>query len=155
MPKSWRIVKKKRAAAAFTGEGAAENGGRWNSQGVPIVYTSATQALAALELYIHLNPPVDFELVVIGFVFDEELVERIEPDALPKNWRAEPPTMLTKQLGDIWVKESRSAVLAVPSVIIPIERNYLFNPAHPGFKKVHIGEPEKFGFDPRLLARVR
>jgi RES domain-containing protein len=49
------------------------------------------------------------------------------------------------------VRENRSAVLAVPSVIIPEEFNYLLNPAHPDFKKISIGKPEPFAFDPRLL----
>ena len=31
------------------------------------------------------------------------------------------------------------------------ETNYLLNPAHPDFKKVNIGKPEPFAFDPRLL----
>jgi hypothetical protein len=49
------------------------------------------------------------------------------------------------------VKESRSAVLELPSAIIPAEPNYLLNPAHPGLKKVLIGKPVPFAFDPRLL----
>lgn len=61
MPEAWRIVKEKHAASAFSGEGAAKTGGRWNSRGVPVVYASATKALAALETLVHLNPPVPFQ----------------------------------------------------------------------------------------------
>jgi RES domain-containing protein len=50
------------------------------------------------------------------------------------------------------VREARSAVLALPSVIIPGESNYLLNPAHPDFRKISIGKPEPFAFDPRLLS---
>jgi RES domain-containing protein len=48
MPDAWRIVKEKHATVAFSGEGAAKSGGRWNSRGVPVVYTSSTKSLAAL-----------------------------------------------------------------------------------------------------------
>jgi len=53
--------------------------------------------------------------------------------------------------GGLWVKQARSAVLELPSAIIPIELNYLLNPAHPEFKKIAIGKPVPFSFDPRFL----
>jgi len=52
---------------------------------------------------------------------------------------------------DAWVREGRSAVLAVPSAIIPEELNYLLNPAHPGFKTIAVVKPVPFVFDPRLF----
>jgi len=64
MPEAWRIVKAKHAATAFSGEGAAKTGGRWNSRGVPVVYASSTKSLAALETLVHLNPPMPFKYVV-------------------------------------------------------------------------------------------
>ena len=70
---------------------------------------------------------------------------------MPKNWREEPPPPTTQQIGDTWARESRSVMLAVPSIIIPEELNYLLNPAHPDFKKITIGKPEDFTFDSRLL----
>ena len=151
MPEAWRIVKAKRAATAFSGEGAAKTGGRWNSRGVPVVYTSSTKSLAALESLVHLNPPVSFKYVAIRITFDDALVKIVTPKVLPPNWQVEPPPPSTKALGDIWVQEAESAILALPSVIIPGETNYLLNPAHPGFKKISIGRPERFTFDPRLL----
>jgi len=151
MPDAWRIVKAAHAATAFSGEGAARTGGRWNSRGVPIVYTSSTKSLAALETLVHLNPPVAFKYVTIRVTFDTSLVKYISAKTLPPNWRIEPPPSSTKALGDAWVEEAESAVLALPSVIIPDEINYLLNPAHPAFKKISIGKPEKFIFDPRLL----
>lgn len=146
---AWRIVKAKHAASAFSGEGARLYGGRWNSAGVSLVYTSATRALAALESMVHLNPPVLFSYAIIPVEFDAALVEKIP--ALPPGWNAMPAPPATRLLGDAWARESRSAVLEVPSVIIPSEPNYLLNPAHPDFKAVTIGAPEPFSFDPRLL----
>ena len=152
MPKAWRIVKEKHAATAFSGKGAADSGGRWNSRGVPVVYTSNTKSLAALETLGHLNPPVPFKYVAIRIQFDDALVEIVRAKALPPDWQTEPPPPSTKAMGDAWARAARSAVLALPSVIIPGELNYLLNPAHPDFKTISLGKPEPFAFDPRLLA---
>ena len=83
MLEAWRIVKSKHADTAFSGEGAARFGGRWNSRGVAVVYTSATRSLAALETLVHLNPPVLFPYQIIGLRFREELLERLSPTQLP------------------------------------------------------------------------
>lgn len=149
---AWRIVKQKRAVNAFTGEGSAIGGGRWNSRGMRVVYCSGSRSLAALEILVHLVPPVIFEFVAFKVTFNESLLEAISPDLLPLSWRAEPPATSTQFLGDDWLRRQDSAVLAVPSVIIPGELNYLLNPAHRDFKGISIGAPEPFSFDPRLLA---
>jgi RES domain-containing protein len=151
MPEAWRIVKAKHVATAFSGEGAAKTGGRWNSRGVAVVYSSASRSLAALETLVHLTPPVMFRYKVIRIEFTDDLVEQLKAGVLPSDWRVEPPPPSTKRLGDAWARSSRSAILAVPSVIIPDEINYLLNPAHADFKKIAIGKPADFAFDPRLL----
>jgi RES domain-containing protein len=151
MPEAWRIVKAKHAATAFSGEGAARTGGRWNSRGVVVVYASASKSLAALETLVHLNPPVAFKCVAFRIRIDLELVGKLSFLRLPVDWQAEPPAPSSQVIGDAWVREARSAVLEVPSVIIPGESNYLLNPAHRDFRTILIGEPEPFAFDPRLL----
>ncbi|MDZ4287472.1 MAG: RES family NAD+ phosphorylase [Prosthecobacter sp.] len=151
MPYAWRIVKAKYAATAFTGEGASRTGGRWNSRGVWMVYTSASKSLAALETLVHLNPPVLFNYVTIRLEFDDALVEKVPQADLPKGWTEQPAPPSTKEIGDAWVKERRSAVLQIASVIVPDESNYLLNSAHADFRKIVIGKPEPFAFDPRLL----
>lgn len=151
MLRAWRIVKAKHAATAFDGEGARLFGGRWNQPGTRLVYTSGSKALATLENLVHLNPPVVFTYVAIAVEFDEALVETISPGRLPAEWGEEPPPPSTQIVGDQWVKEARSAVLEVPSAIIRTEPNFLLNPLHPDFKKIALGQPELFAFDPRLL----
>ncbi len=150
MPEAWRIVRERHAATALSGEGAARFGGRWNSRGVAVVYTSSTKSLAALENLVHLNPPVPVRYVAIRLDFDDDLLQTFPLKSLPADWRLEPPPLSTQKIGDAWVKEARSAVLALPSVIISGEPNYLINPAHPDFRKISVGKPEKFAFDPRL-----
>jgi RES domain-containing protein len=152
MAQGWRIVKQQHAATAFSGEGAALYGGRWNSRGVPVVYTSSTKSLAALESLVHLNPPVLFRYVAIRVEFADDLIEEVPVDALPLDWQGEPPPPSSQALGDKWARECRSAVLAVPSVLLSGEPNFLLNPEHPDFKRIRIGAPEPFAFDPRLLA---
>src|ERR1035441_476754 len=122
MPEAWRIVKEKHAATAFSGDGAAKTGGRWNSRGVPVVYASSTKSLAALETLVHLNPPMPFKYVAFRLRFDDALIEKVPLNRLPAHSRVEPPPPSTKAIGDAWMRERRSAVLALPSVIIPGEQ---------------------------------
>ena len=147
-----RLVPEDQAAAAFTGEGARRYGGRWNSVGVPLVYASEHQSLAALEVRVHIDRTrLHLRFQAFAFEFDARLMEVFRIAALPEDWMREPPPPALQLLGDNWVKSGASAILAVPSVIIPKEFNYLLNPAHPDFKKIVISQPEPFSFDPRLL----
>jgi RES domain-containing protein len=152
MAQAWRIVKEKYAATAFTGEGAARVGGRWNSRGTRVVYVSSSRSLAALETLVHLNPPMPFRYVTIRLEFDAALAEKFPVTELPVEWREEPPPPATQKIGDTWIKAARSAVLELPSVIIPGEANYLLNPLHGDYAKLVIGATEPFAFDPRLIA---
>lgn len=154
MPSGWRIDHASRAGTAFSGEGARRYGGRWNSPGVRIVYLSEHQSLAALEIFIHTRP-LSPRGSYLGYLaeWDEALLETLPAKKLPPNWRASPPGLVTMAVGDVWVKAARSAVLAVPSAIVPAERNFLFNPAHPEFQRIRIHKPIVFSFDARMLNR--
>jgi RES domain-containing protein len=150
---SWRIVQKRCEKSAFTGEGAAKAPGRWNREGTPIVYTAGSLALAALEILANIP---DEQLARQSFValpaaFDEKMALRIDISALPENWSTYPAPLATKDLGTQWVEGGESAVLAVPSAIIPIDLNYLINPRHTDFFQISIGRPETFVLDQRLL----
>jgi len=147
----WRICKRQLLRNAFSGEAAAATGGRWNAPGTPIVYTAATQSLAALEILVHTADPndlVDLDYVVIPVELDGHLI--LDPPKLPKNWRTYPAPPSTMKLGNLWAASKASVALRVPSVIIPAESNYLLNPAHPHFQKLPIGKPHSFKFDNRL-----
>ena len=113
MPSGWRIDKPRRNA--FSGEGAKRFGGRWNSPGVAVVYLSEHQSLAALEIFVHLQPLLPHDKYLAYFVeWDEAQMEQLSAKKLPPDWRASPPGPATMQLGDQWVAEARSAVLARP-----------------------------------------
>jgi RES domain-containing protein len=149
---AWRIVKARRAGSAFDGEGARMAGGRWNSPGMSVVYTSSSAALAALEMLVHLGRGAILgAYALIPCAFDEILVARLNRRQLPPNWRSYPATPELQALGDDWIRSRRSAVLEVPSVVIENEPNYLLNPNHQDFKAIRIKRPLPFRFDLRLL----
>ena len=147
----WRITKKKDAGSAFTGEGARLYGGRWNTPGTALVYAAQSQALAVLEMLVHLDSTRILKAYLLFEVsVPEPIVQHIDLTALPKNWKADPPPIGVRALGDTWAASGSAAVLQVPSVIVPGESNFLLNPHHPDFRRLHIGKPISFQFDPRL-----
>jgi RES domain-containing protein len=148
---AWRIVKRRLARTAFDGEGARRFGGRWNSKGVAVVYLAQSQSLAALEILVQIDsPPLLEHYAALPVSIDPNLITRIDTSSLPKNWKTYPPPKRIRAIGNDWVAAARSAVLQVPSVIVPLESNYLLNPHHPDFPKLKIGKPVRFTFDPRL-----
>ena len=152
MIEAWRLVKIRYAAAAFDGEGARLYGGRFNSVGTPVVYTSGTLALAELEILVNLPTPKLLETyVAFRLAFDESLVESLPLQALPGNWRTDPTPQAVKNVGDHWARAMRSLVLKVPSAVVPAESNFLINPNHPDFTRLIIAGPVDPLIDPRLM----
>lgn len=148
---SWRIVKRQYLEGAFSGEGARLYGGRWNSPGRPVVYTAEHASLAMLEILAHLEfTAIMVDYVLIRAEFEGSLLEEIEEKDLPQDWRTYPAPQYLREIGDRWLEEQRSVVLSVPSVIVPIERLYLFNPLHTDFSRIIIGKAQKIPFDRRL-----
>ncbi|MBO6939836.1 MAG: RES domain-containing protein [Deltaproteobacteria bacterium] len=144
---AWRLCR--RRYAALDGEGARLVGGRWNPRGVAAVYLAESISLAALECLVHFQPataPTDY--VAIRVTFDASLLET--PARLPKTWRDDPPSA-SQSFGAKWLAEARTAVLAVPSVVVPLEKNFVLNPAHPDFATIQVDAPLDFRFDERLL----
>ena len=80
-------------------------------------------------------------------------METLPRKKLPAEWRASPPGPATMQIGDQWVREARYLILAVPSAIVPGERNFLLNPAHPELGKLRRHKAVEFTFDHRLVGR--
>lgn len=151
MPRAWRLVREHYAYSAFSGEGAAKAGGRWNSRGLRAVYASESLSLAALETLVHLNPRLSLRYAYFSVLFPKALIEVLPPERLPSGWNTEPPPDGPKRIGDQWLREQRSAVLQVPSVLVPTEWNFVINPAHPDFSKVSISKSAPYSFDARFL----
>jgi RES domain-containing protein len=152
----WRIIQRKYAEEAFSGKGSAKYGGRWNQKGTAVVYCSESASLAQLEVLVRTQRTKDLALyVLIEARVPEELIETLRREDLPDDWNALPESNATREMGTKWATEKRSAVLAVPSVVIPSELNFLLNPEHPDFSKIEIGTPKPVGWDPRLLALLK
>ena len=81
-------------------------------------------------------------------------VAHVRLNQLPHDWRAYPSPQVCVDLGTRWMAASTTAVLAVPSTIVPAELNYLLNPLHPDFRKIRVHRNEPFSFDPRLWKRA-
>jgi RES domain-containing protein len=151
--RAWRICKAEHAATAFTGEGALLYPGRWHHAGTPVVYCSESRALAALEQLVHLHrnrlPP---HFVCFAVDAPEDLATReVRFEDLPAEWRRQPGPPELRDIGTRWAESGESVVLELPSAVVPGEHNYLFNPRHPDFRRLTIGEPEPFEFDERLV----
>jgi len=154
MASAWRIVRVSRARTAFTGEGPWRYGGSCNSHGMRVVYVSEHQSTAALEVFANRMPFVVEERYKAFHVqWPDRITEIVPAKTLPANWRIHPPPIETQEIGDRWIRERRSAVLAVPSAVSPADTNFLLNPAHPDFKRIRIAPPTDFEFDARLLNR--
>ena len=144
----YRITKTAYANRLVASGGAA----RWNRAGQFVLYTAATRALACLENVVHRSGEgltADFRVMIID-VPDSLSVDIVPMDALPVDWYDFQRYEICQQIGGEWLQQSRSAVLTVPSAIIPNESNYLLNPAHPDFGRITLLRTEQFIFDPRI-----
>jgi RES domain-containing protein len=151
--KVWRISDRRHLETAFTGEGASSTGGRWNSKGNRVVYTSATLSLATLEKFVNIkiehagNSLVAIDVDIPDLV-DIETVTKEKLSLLP--WSNYPVLPDLASFGDEWITSGRTAVLCVSSAIIPVENNYLLNPLHPDFSQITIHSEKFFSFDRRM-----
>jgi RES domain-containing protein len=136
--------------AANDGTGAALYGGRWNPIGIPAIYTSQSRSLAALEILVHFDVlPRDFVLTEISFP-DALPVLEVKTEELPSGWDANVIPAEAQKIGRQFAEDLRFAVLSVPSMVIPWERNFVLNPHHADFGSIVFGPSTPFRFDPRL-----
>ncbi|MEO8185634.1 MAG: RES family NAD+ phosphorylase, partial [Deltaproteobacteria bacterium] len=105
---------------------------------------------AMLEILVHLDVgrPLP-ELLAFTFAIDEELIDRL-PGSLPRGWRSARGLLITQQPGDQWLASGKGLALAVPSIVVPEESNYVLNPAHTAFADLKLGRAQPFTLDPRL-----
>jgi RES domain-containing protein len=149
----WRMTTARHADTAFSGEGARLYGGRWNPKGMTMVYTAGSQSLAMLELLVQ-DDPLRAHYVMIPATLPARLkIERITAGDLPDDWRSPESREQLRTLGAEWCRRGSSAVLAVPSSVIPSETNYLLNPLHPSFGKIVVGAAQDFVTDLRLIRK--
>lgn len=147
----YRLVHPRHSRTAFSGEGAFLAGGRWNSPGVRVVYTSSSVALAVLEVLAYRSarnplPPRHLYRITLA----ENQLTWLAPDQLPEDWMAYPHPESTQAIGDGWFNTGETLALVIPSVLAPQESNIVLNPLHPDFTDLQVEGPEVFPFNPRL-----
>jgi len=152
----WRITTARFAQSTFSGEGARLYGGRWNPKGWEVVYSAESQSLALLELMLQ-DDPLRAHCVRIPAQLPADLPEtRLDVGALPNDWRTLGARDVLQARGLAWREGGQTAVLNVPSAVVPAERNYLLNPRHPDFVRIAMGAAQSLQTDTRLLRdRVR
>jgi len=143
----------------LSGKGAELHGGRWNSKGLPALYTADSRALAMAEVAVHL--PIgavasNYRIVALKFPDDE--LSSLPNDSLPETWKTLPETWRsfpydpkTQLLGDEFLKNNKHLALKVPSAVVDGDFNIIINPMHQAFKKLEIIEAKPFMFDIRFL----
>ncbi len=137
------------------GQGAFLAGGRWNSKGTRLVYTSENSALSMLEALVHitmLNVNQAFCMQIFDIPDD---VEEVSASVLPLGWQINPAPDFLKAYGDKFVKDNQHLALKVPSAVMPDGNNYLLNPLHPQFSKIKKVAVRNISFDQRLLTKYQ
>jgi len=148
-------ISKSKYSNDLVGRGAEKTGGRWNSKGVAMVYTSESRALCTAEIAVHIPlgiMPKDFKLITVEIPDSIKIFELSEND-LPKDWNSIPHSGKTQELGDKFIRENKHTVMKVPSAVVQGDFNYLINSNHEDAKNVKIIKLESFVFDQRMFLR--
>lgn len=155
MMRIWRICRRAVAQKPLEGRGGLVVAGRWHTPRRLVSYASESLALASLEVLVHCD--VDLlpdDLVAIEVDVPAKVrVHDVKRSELPRSWRAHPGPRRLQEIGNRWLDGNRSAVLRVPSALVPTESNFLINPAHPAFRELRVVRRFAFSFDERLVIR--
>ena len=139
----------------LSGKGAERTGGRWNSKGVLMVYTSSSRALCTAEIAVHVPlglVPSGYSLTTLE-ISEKFPVEDLDLQLLTENWKSFPYSRVTQQAGDSFIKNRKSLVMKVPSAVVQGDFNFLINPQHEGISEIKIVKTEVFLFDERLFRK--
>ena len=133
---------------------AAHKGARWNHAGEHVTYAATSISLAAWETRAHMGKaarlPWNRYLVRIDVPDDVWAAREVltRPPAI--GWDAIPEGLVSRAAGSAWLNSGRTALLAVPSVIIAEEDNVLINPAHRDAKRIAAIKVRRFVYDHRV-----
>jgi RES domain-containing protein len=148
----WRLARQPHGLDR-SGAGAFLYGGRWTPAGVRVLHAAQSISLAALEYLVHSpKPPPNLVLVAIDLPDDAPL-DRPAIEKLPEDWASPLPSTDCQAWGRRWCRAGKALAIAVPSVIVPEERNYVVNVGHPRMADVRLKSIRRFAYDLRLLAR--
>lgn len=139
--------------SALDGEGARLYGGRWNSVGGRVVYSSQSLALAALETLVLVGVDlVPTDLVALTIEIPDDLKwEDVDRAQLSADWSDSADSAECRGVGDAWIARGRAAVLRVPAAPVPEEQNFLISAVHLEAGRIRLLHSRPFRFDPRIV----
>ena len=149
MPHLWRLSQ----YVDLSGEGGRRSSNRWNRRGRPVVYLAESVAGVVLESLVHLMDerdrklPIGLQLIHVEYPASVDCRD-IPESQLASDWRVN--SAITQDAGDCWLRTRATALLSVPSAVIPSTRNFLLNPEHPEARLFAVQEHLPFNLDPRL-----
>jgi RES domain-containing protein len=145
----WRISRH----TSLDGGGGLKFSGRWHTAGQRVVYCAPNPATALLEVLVHAEINIPDLPVSLRYLEIEApaglTIEDVDTSALKPSWRTHLPE--TRRAGDRWLQSGRTALLRVPSVIVPATRNFLINPGHQESGQIHVIRTHNHILDLRLL----
>jgi RES domain-containing protein len=142
----WRLASGR--YPALDGEGARRAGGRWNSAGQAVVYTSESLALCLAESLVHLPRDLPRGYHAFKIFVPDDAIEVLNITSLIERWQSD--LLFTRNFGDEWLTARRSLALVVPSVVLPESNNLLLNPMHSRANELRVMDQQPFTFDSRL-----
>ncbi len=145
----WRISNHE----TLDGRGGLLASARWHTQGSPIVYLAANPAGALVEVLVNLELdaarlPGNYTLLKAEAP-DDIRIQRIETSTLPEHWKSD--LAISRSKGDAWLASRESALLEVPSAILPETYNILMNPNHPDAAQIKPVWHQVYPYDRRLF----
>lgn len=148
----YRIARKKSRSSDLSGQGAANEGGRWNSQGVHALYTSESRALALLEILVHADyEDLPSNMFVMVIEINNDNIYEVKDSELPSDWR-EPDNLQVRSIGDNILNSESYIALRVRSAVLPAEYNVILNPKFTDFSNsVKVLSVEDLELDQRLV----
>ncbi|MEG0695940.1 MAG: RES family NAD+ phosphorylase [Algoriella sp.] len=153
----YRIEREKYIDDTLKGIGASKTkSSRWNSEYQRMVYTAESISLACLEVFVHLGniETLPSDRLLVQIEIPDEIIETskiLDVKDLPEGWNSKPPSEISQQIGDEFLRLEESAVLKIPSSIISMESNYLINPFHQDAKQIKVIANQPFIFDERMI----
>jgi len=148
----YRLCKKEYSEGVLQGEGGRLADGRWHTVGRRIVYCASSEALAVLELRVHLGRYIPHSAYLMHTIdIPDDCIESLDPNALAKGWNAVPHTAVSQAIGDEWLKSGRGLALRVPSVHSQSDTTIPFNPDHPDIRRACVLARSGYEFDRRLF----
>ena len=150
-------LSKKKYKNDISGLGSLQYPGRWNMQGIQMLYTSENSSLSILEVAVHysnISKMKEYTLLIIEIPEKNLTIKKLNITQLPNNWDEFPLNSATQKIGTEWIQSRSTLLLSVPSAINSHENNILLNPSHPDFKNIRIINKKDFNLQKKFINRL-